>query len=415
MKTTTLILAANDAETTTTLLANATEQCSPFAILQGDSFFVPYGNFPHKLGKQVFDKAAAEKMAANHNGLGKKLVNWALGGTASYPVYIGHPDLPGSKDTDKKAYGWVENMIPEETGMRLPVKWSSAGRELVENGHFRFYSPLWWTRPVRGGIQPVSFKSMGLTNDPNIPVPALANEAEGENAEKPKEQSQTENENENEDMNPELMAALGLEDGASVEDAIAKVKTLKIAASEMDEAKMKANEMEEKAKEAENAKAESEKKANEATEKMTENEAALAEVKEKIVTFETALSAAANAAVDAAVKAGKLTPAEKDGKVTELLAANDFSVALKELHATEAKVKTESKTGDLGTAKCRLVVAANDDAAAAREERAQLVQNEFQNTNPELSTGERKRIAWQRAQAKHPEAFGKKESSGAVA
>ena len=40
-------------------------------------------------------------------------------------------------------------------------------------------------------------------------------------------------------------------------------------------------------------------------------------------------------------------------------------------------------------------------------ERAVLVANEYVNTNPALSEGERKRIAWQRAQKKNPELFGK--------
>ena len=111
------VLAAN-----TAILANAAESISPFAILQGDSFFIPYGDFPHKQGLQKFDRAAADLMAANHKGLLNRLATWARGDSASYPVYIGHPDLPGSKDTDKRAYGWIENLIPEADGMRLPVK-----------------------------------------------------------------------------------------------------------------------------------------------------------------------------------------------------------------------------------------------------------------------------------------------------
>ena len=106
-----LTLAANDAETA--ILANAAEGGSPFAIVQANSFVVPYGDFPHREGLQKFDRAAADEMVANHNGLLKKLVSWARGDKATYPVYVGHPDLPGSKDTDKRAYGWIENMRAE--------------------------------------------------------------------------------------------------------------------------------------------------------------------------------------------------------------------------------------------------------------------------------------------------------------
>jgi ABC-type lipoprotein export system ATPase subunit len=80
-------------------------------------------------------------------------------------------------------------------------------------------------------------------------------------------------------------------------------------------------------------------------------------------------------------------------------------------------VKTASVTGALGEAKSSLVVAANDASTAARNERAEQVANEYDNTNPALSEGERKRIAWTRAQKKNPEIFGKtkEDSSGSAA
>jgi hypothetical protein len=395
MKTDHLTLAANDAAET--LLANATEGSSPFAILQGDGFLVPFGNFPHKQGLQLFDKAAAEAIVAAHNGITAKLTRWVTGG--SYPIYVGHPDLPGSKDTDKRAYGWIENMRVTDEGLHLSAKWSEAGRELVENAHFKFYSPLWWTRKIKGGIQPVALKSMGLTNDPNIPVPALANEAETEEYrnQNPEEESQTDNDT----MKPKLLEALGLEETASDEDVLAKIVSLKEAAEAAANAeKPEAAADPDALKMAEEGKAAAEEKA-----RLAEEEKAAANG--KVIQLGEFLAAAAANAVDSAIAAGKITPAEKDAKVTEILAANDFTAALKELNAAAPKVKTASATGDLGSAKSRMVLAANDESKAAREERAQLVENEFQATNPNQSLGERKRLAWQRAQKKNPELFGK--------
>lgn len=407
-------LAANDAADGV-MLANAADGGSPFAILQEDGFLIPYGEFPHKQGLQVFDRKAAEEMVANHGGFLNKLASWARGKNASYPVYIGHPDLPGSKDQDKRAYGWIEGMVAENEGLRLTVKWSDAGRELVENAHFKFYSPLWWTKPVkRGVIRPVSLKSMGLTNDPNIPVPALANEVEDKSAADavPVNEEEKGGQNENPDapkgdttdMLEELLKALGLGEDTTIEAAIAAIDSLKkVAATAANAQKLEDDKI---AAEDAKVKAEQDKIAAENS---------LTTANKKITTLETALTAAANAAVDAAVNGGKLTLAERDAKVTALLAANDFAGALQDLGKLPAKVKTTSTTGDLGIAKTRMVIAANDDSKAAREERAQLVENEFQNTNPTLSVGERKRLAWQRAQAKNPAAFGKKESSASVA
>lgn len=408
-------LAANDAADGV-MLANAADGGSPFAILQADGFLIPYGEFPHKQGLQVFDRKAAEEMVANHGGFLNKLASWARGKTASYPVYIGHPDLPGSKDQDKRAYGWIEGMVAENEGLRLTVKWSDAGRELVENAHFKFYSPLWWTKPVkRGVIRPVSLKSMGLTNDPNIPVPALANEVEGKSAADavPVNEEGNPSHSKTPDapdgqaeyfMIDKILKALGLAEDATEEDAVAAIDAMKKAVTTV----ANAQKLEDDKKAADDArlKAEQDKIAAENS---------LTTAKLKISTLECALTAAANAAVDAAVNGGKLTPAERDAKVTEMLAANDFAGALQDLGKLPSKVKTTSATGDLGSAKTRMVIAANDDSKAAREERAQLVENEFQNTNPTLSMGERKRLAWQRAQAKNPAAFGKKESSASVA
>jgi hypothetical protein len=401
-----LILAANDAPGA--ILANAAEGGSPFAILQHNRFVIPYGDFPHKVGLQKFDRTAAEEIVANHNGLLNKLVTWARGEKASYPVYVGHPDLPGSKDTDKRAYGWIENLHAENDGLHLDVKWSDAGRELVENAHFKFYSPLWWTKPVRGGVRPVGLKSMGLTNDPNIPVPALANEADGESEESQDEETETETTTP--DSMKDILTALGLAEDATAEDAIAAIGAMKTAAENADTYKAAKEKAEEEKTEAENTKATIE---GELATARTELQTAT----ERTTTLEASLEVAANAAIDAAIASGRITLAEREEKVTELLAANDFAEALQELGKLPAKVKTESTTGDLGSAKTKLVVAHNDASAAARAERAQLVENELQNTNPNLSLGERKRIAWGRASAKHPEVFGKtqKESSEADA
>jgi hypothetical protein len=403
-----------------TILANAADGGSPFAILQPDGFLVPFGEFPHKQGLQLFDRAAAEEIVKAHNSALAKLTRLVTGGT--YPVYVGHPDLPGSKDTDKRAYGWIENMRVTPEGLHLSAKWSDAGRELVENAHFKFYSPLWWTKKVKGGIRPVALKSMGLTNDPNIPVPALANEAAEEIEDRgseiedeeaaastihnpPSTISSTEPTNNTEPMNPEILAALGLEEGASPESVLAKITELQTAANEA----ARVSELETELATANG--------------KITELETARGDAEglttaanEKVTALEGQIAIAANHAVQAAVIAGRITPAEAEAKATEILAANDFEAALKELASAPAKFKTESKTGALGEAKSRLVVAANDESAAARNERAVLVANEYANTNPALGEGARKRIAWERARKKNPEVFGdKKESSGSAA
>ena len=417
-----LTLAANnDAEA---LLANSSDGGGVFAILQGDSFFVPYGEYPHKTGLQVVDRTAAEMMAANQKGAFRRILGVLSGNSAGFPVYIGHPDLPGSKDTDKRSWGWITDIVPEESGIRFPVKMSEPGAELIANAHFKFYSPLWWHKPLgKGRVRPVALKSMGLTNDPNIPVPALANEAEGEDPEDlndptdPTDLSQSENQND-EPMNPAILAALGLEDGATPESVLAKITELATAANEA----ARVTELETELATAngkitglENTLSDKIIELGAANDMVANEDASLAATMRERDAALALLAIAANHAVEAAVAAGRVTPADAEAKATEILAANDFAAALVDLAKAPAKFKTASMTGDLGAAKSRLVIAANDESVAARNERAVLVANEYVNTNPALSEGERKRIAWQRAQKKNPELFGKKDSSGSAA
>ena len=404
-------LVANDAETM--ILANAADGGSPFAIQQNNSFVVPYGEFPHKQGLQIFDRVAADALVENHKGLLNKLVSWARGDKASYPVYVGHPDLPGSKDIDKRAYGWIENMRAENDGLHLDVKWSDAGRELVENAHFKFYSPLWWTKKVKGGIRPVGLKSMGLTNDPNIPVPALANEVD-ESETQDLETQDTREEPEsikpiepNEPMK-EIIAALGLEEGATPEEVLAKITALKDAAAEKEAAETKVSE-------AETAKVETEEKIVELENSLSDKIIDLAAANDKVTALEGDLGGSISAHVAQAAAIGRITPAEVPATVERIMAANDKAAELTALYQMPSKVKTASTTGNLGSAKSQMVLAANDEGKARREERAALVENEFQATNPNQSLGERKRIAWQRAQKKNPELFGKADSSGTAA
>lgn len=150
-----------------------------FELLQRDWVQIsPYGDFPHQRGLQRVDRAAAETMARNfHSLLGR--AGRLFGGA---PFYIGHPDMPGSNEhADKKAYGWITRLEARENGLYGFVKWSEPGEQLLRNGHFKFFSPYWEADEI--GIEngqrvyrPVLLISVGLTNQPNLPVNPLANE-----------------------------------------------------------------------------------------------------------------------------------------------------------------------------------------------------------------------------------------------
>jgi hypothetical protein len=138
----------------------------------------PIGLFPHARGFQNVDRTALENMVRNFNSffgrLGRRF--------AGVPFYVGHPDVPGFENiySDRKAYGWIMDLQVREDGLYARSNWSAAGRELIANGHFKFLSPFWEAKRIgerdgRGVFSPTVLKSVGLTNEPNLPVLPLAN------------------------------------------------------------------------------------------------------------------------------------------------------------------------------------------------------------------------------------------------
>jgi hypothetical protein len=152
-----------------------------FTLLQDEWLQLsPYGDFPHARGIQRVDRKAAEEMVAQFNSFSAR-AGRLFGGV---PFYAGHPDLPGaSESVDRKAYGWIIELNTRDDGFYGRVKWSEAGLNLLRNAHYKFLSPFWEAKEVasesgRKVYRPTALISVGLTNQPNIPVRPLANEVE---------------------------------------------------------------------------------------------------------------------------------------------------------------------------------------------------------------------------------------------
>ena len=65
-------------------------------------------------------------------------------------------------------------------GLYGRFKWAPTGRELLDNAHYKFFSPRWLMTVSRDGtFEPVRLLSIGLTNTPNIPGDAIANDRTG--------------------------------------------------------------------------------------------------------------------------------------------------------------------------------------------------------------------------------------------
>lgn len=152
-------------------VVNDLAECSRFLINDDrHALWIPYGTHPHPAGLQIFDEQSAAILSS-------QLVS-ARNAGQRVAIYRGHPDVKGRRDTNPSApaLGWVDEIEVTKRGGRLRVTWNELGERALRQKEFRAYSPHWNCRPVAGGIQPAQLISIGLTNHPRIPVPALAND-----------------------------------------------------------------------------------------------------------------------------------------------------------------------------------------------------------------------------------------------
>lgn len=173
------IALANAAEAITNLIGAANEISDTEEWIQ----ISPLGDFPHAKGIQRVDTKAVQAMANHFTSLRSKLSR-RFGGL---PFFVGHPDVAGlaNEYPDNKAYGWIMEVEARADGLWGKTKWSEAGKQMLANAHYKFFSPHWnaeaATENGKRILRPVELVSVGLTNKPNLPVNPLANAAETEN------------------------------------------------------------------------------------------------------------------------------------------------------------------------------------------------------------------------------------------
>jgi len=147
----------------------------------GSPLVIPYGSFPHKVGKvlQLVNSKTATMMANEFQTMA------ATPGFKGLPVFIGHPDVKGFYDKypDHRSYAWIVDVIANEDLQQLELvpDWTKPGAELITNEHFAYFSPNWLAmKGTAGNALPFKIKSIGLTHEPMIEYLALACEDGGE-------------------------------------------------------------------------------------------------------------------------------------------------------------------------------------------------------------------------------------------
>lgn len=280
----------------------------------------PFGRFPNAQGLQEFARSDAEAIVNEFESL-KNTPQRLLG----LPWYIGHPDHPrfADKYRDTKAYGRIKALEVRDDGLFANVKWSAAGRQLVEDGAFHGHSVNWRVRKVGAVFRPFSLKSVGFTNDPQIPVqPALANETQPTT-----------------DMLPKWLIEMLVAAGALKADAAAPATEEEAKALL---APFFANSAKLPVAEADKAKAET---------ALANEVAAHGVTKGRLATAETGFvnerKAHAASLLSAAEKEGRLKPADRAAFEAEF--ANEFGSAAARLAALKPELKTERRPARFGT------------------------------------------------------------------
>ncbi|ATA26591.1 peptidase [Brenneria goodwinii] len=116
-------------------------------------------------------------------------------------------ELKGPKGDDAPAVGWIDTLrLRDDGSIDARIEWNNDGEALIRGKNYLYYSPAFY---FTADGQVTSLSSVGLTNKPNLDLPALNSE--------------------NTDMTipVQLVTVLGLSATASVDDAVKAIQQIK--------------------------------------------------------------------------------------------------------------------------------------------------------------------------------------------
>lgn len=303
----------------------------------------PYGDFDNAVGMQRVTREDADLLVRNFKSIAN--VGTRLMGL---PFYIGHPDHPAyaNQHKDEQSYGRVKELEAREDGIYGLVAFNSKGRQLIEDETFHGHSVHWILKRDGAVWRPVSLKSVGFTNSPNLDVKPIT----------------AANSKNTMDFLKELAKSLGLPEAADKATVEAKIASLKAAANELPIAQAKATELETKVGTLTTQAAAANAKAIEA-----EGKVAAADARVTTITVErdtartekaTAETAAANArevasqaVIDAGIRTGRITGAEKatfEGEFKSAANAESFTAVAKKISDRQPKLHVKTLTENVG-------------------------------------------------------------------
>ena len=210
-------------------------------------------------------------------------------------------------ENDTESCGWIKKLYVKDKAIWATVEWTPEAQQKIKDRHYRYISPAFFTVEETRNI--VELTSFALTNRPNFELKAL-NRAE------PQHSNHKEDDMKN--LHMQLCIMLGLAEGTSEADLLAKVQELNTKQPETN-SKDPNNSVETMPK---------------ADWEMQKNRADAAE--QKLADKETAeLNAQAEAAVDAAIEAKAIAPASRDYHLNNMNTAESIEAFKKTYEGAE--------------------------------------------------------------------------------
>lgn len=129
------------------------------------------------------------------------------------PIDLEHAIDLAPPGQPRPAQGWIVAIEARDDGIYGRVRWTDAGRQAIESGQYRYLSPalLHEKADGRAPLRVVGIARAALTNNPNLPMPAL--------------NFQTDEVSPMNTLPAALAAMLGLPDNATEEAALAALNS----------------------------------------------------------------------------------------------------------------------------------------------------------------------------------------------
>lgn len=116
-------------------------------------------------------------------------------------------EIKGPLGEEAPAYAWIDAMrVNEDGSIDAHIEWTPDGEALVRGKKYRYYSPAFFNNGAR---QVTRLSSVGLTNKPNLYLPALNSE------------------NHEMTVPVQIVTVLGLAAAASADDVVAAIQQMK--------------------------------------------------------------------------------------------------------------------------------------------------------------------------------------------